>query len=201
MESFGVSFFFLLYAGLLVLKDILPDEYYKHFTLLSVSCIIFNCKESCVKYSDQAKSYLVEPLYGLESVSSNIHSVKHLAKDVINMGCSLSVTSAFLFESELRAIKNLLHSGNKPLVQVCNRMDQHMYNKNIKSQIFKIIKQKQLKSEIVIENLIYQDFNFKTKFPNNTLLTFNNEIIVINKIYSLNASVVTSENVFIQGQT
>lgn len=63
-------------------------------------------------------------LYGKEFLSSNIHTLGHLAKDVKNMNCTLQELSAFEFESYLGLLKKKLSSGFKPLTQICNRLDE-----------------------------------------------------------------------------
>ena len=94
-----------------VLKGILSEDLYQHFSLLSVSCLILSCKHLASKYSKHARIYLnkfVElsvKLYGEESQVLNMHSLNHLTDDVTNLGCTLSETTGFPFENLLGTIK------------------------------------------------------------------------------------------------
>ena len=127
---------FLCSSGMVVLKDILPIDVYKHFLLLSISCRILSCKELCIKYLKHAKTYLKqfvllsEKLYGAESVVLNLHSLSHISDDVENLKCPLSEISAFDFENALGKIKKNIRSGKRPLSQVCRRLQRYfMYCK------------------------------------------------------------------------
>lgn len=121
--------FFLLYCGLLVLKDILPAKLYEHFSLFSVACRILSCEEILSKYLIYAEKYseiFVQSAgtnYGPKSQVLNMHSLIHLADDVRNMQCSLSDLAAFSFGNKLRKMKKSVHSGKNPLSQWCRRME------------------------------------------------------------------------------
>lgn len=50
--------FFLLYSGMFVLKEVLPQDLYEHFPLFSVACRILSCKRLRKLYADHAQIYL-----------------------------------------------------------------------------------------------------------------------------------------------
>lgn len=56
-----------------------------------------------------------------------MHSLIHLADDVVNMKCPLSKITAFSFENALGKIKKMLRSGNRPLPQVCRRLHETFF--------------------------------------------------------------------------
>lgn len=127
--------FFLLYAGIVVLQKILTPKLYNNFLLLFTSCRILCSKELAVKYNNKAKLYLkrfvllMTKLYGKSCISINVHNLIHVADDVKNMNCHLSLINSFPFENLLGKIKKTLRSGNKPLQQLCNRIHEMFFRK------------------------------------------------------------------------
>lgn len=117
---------FLFYLGPIVLKDFLPPDVYNHFLVLSCAIRICSC-ENYLKYLDIAdkllKDYIEKfiELYGIDSVSSNVHNLCHLIEDVKKFGL-LPSFSAYPFENHLNQIKRYLRTGNKPLAQVAKRI-------------------------------------------------------------------------------
>lgn len=119
---------FLLYYRPVVLKDILSKDLYNHFLLLHVACRILSLKDFCISHNGHAKLYLIafvelaKKYYGITSQVLNMHSLIYIADDVMNINCSISEITSFPFENYLGKIKKYVRSGNKPLVQVCNRL-------------------------------------------------------------------------------
>lgn len=124
---------FLLYIGIVVLKNHLPNEEYKHFLLLSCSTIL--CSSNCYRSHVFAKSgskslvgVLLENyiegyinIYGEHAVSSNVHNLCHIVEDVQRFG-ELNSFDAYPFENTLGLIKQKLKTGNKPLEQIARRI-------------------------------------------------------------------------------
>nr|XP_042902110.1 uncharacterized protein LOC107449218 [Parasteatoda tepidariorum] len=117
---------FLLYLGPVLLKDILPIEYYSHFMLLFIAISIM----SVAKYMhliDVAKKCLSDfvrdskKLYGKEFLIYNTHSLLHLPADAERLG-PLPSFSAFPFENFLGSLKTILMKPNSPLQQVVKRL-------------------------------------------------------------------------------
>lgn len=60
-------------------------------------------------------------IYGIDSISSNIHNLCHLVDEVKDFG-DLSTFNTYPFENCLQKIKKLLRTGNKPLPEVARRI-------------------------------------------------------------------------------
>ena len=124
---------FLLYVGPIVLKGIIPRDYFHHFMLLS-SAIRILCSEDCLSDDnlfDYAKKLLRkfvetwQSTYPDTSIVYNVHSLIHLPDDVKRTG-TLDSWSAFRYENYLGKLKRLIRSGNRPLVQVCRRIYEYL---------------------------------------------------------------------------
>lgn len=75
-------------------------------------------------YASQLLEYFVENfslLYGVKSLSYNVHGLVHVANDALMFG-PLDSYSAFQFENYLGKIKKLIKTSDKPLKQLINRI-------------------------------------------------------------------------------
>ena len=137
--------FFLLYAGPVVLKDVLISKLYKHFLLFHVACRFLCSDQLCQRYWRLAKEYLVfffkymGEYYGAASQILNVHHLIHLAGGVFNMGCSLNRITAFPFESLLGQMKKCLRTPFRPLAQFCRRLHEQYFVKNRKPDVPSLI--------------------------------------------------------------
>lgn len=61
-----------------------------------------------------------EKIYGVKYMTSNVHNLQHIYKDVDKFG-KLPTLSTFKFENDLHSMKNMLRSGYKNLQQIANR--------------------------------------------------------------------------------
>lgn len=117
---------FLLYLGIVALKDFVTEEIYHHYLLLCCAVTILSSNVYMV-YLNIAEKLLEEyiekfiELYGIDSISSNIHNLCHVVDDVRKHG-PLPNISAYPFESFLGYMKILVRSGNKPLSQIAKRI-------------------------------------------------------------------------------
>ncbi|KAJ8668257.1 hypothetical protein QAD02_009920 [Eretmocerus hayati] len=119
---------------MVILKGLLSEQAYNHFMLLSVACRILSSRDFYKIYHAQAKNFLqtfVEAathphLYGPKFLVINDHNLTHLADDVENLDCPVMDYSAFCFENALKALKNCIECGNKPLAQVINKIQDYM---------------------------------------------------------------------------
>ena len=170
---------FLLYCGPLILEDILPKNLYKHFMLLHVACRILSCNEQWKVYLPVAEKYLenfvllAQELYGLTSQVLNVHSLVHLADDVLNLQCSLSDMVAFSFENLLEIIKKSLKSGYKPLHQYVKKMEAQATLKQAtieKPSKRKIISEKKKDGMLQVMKIQYCNYEISRKEPNNAVL-------------------------------
>ncbi|XP_049294362.1 uncharacterized protein LOC125769615 isoform X1 [Anopheles funestus] len=119
---------FLFYASVGVLKETLSEKHYKHFLLYFCSITMLSSvvyKEHwSVTYSFLqvfVKQFGV--IYGPEYISSNIHNLLHIYKEVDQFG-PLHTISSYPFENALQRIKRLLRSGPKSLEQTINRLSE-----------------------------------------------------------------------------
>lgn len=119
---------FLLYIGLVVLKDNLEAERYG--TFLKLFCAVHICfSKSYASLYPVARSLFVEfiekhiEIYGDDSITSNIHYLSHLVDDVEHLG-PLSSISAYEFENQLHHLKLRLRNCNLPLQQIVRRIQE-----------------------------------------------------------------------------
>ncbi|XP_065643048.1 uncharacterized protein LOC105845058 isoform X3 [Hydra vulgaris] len=123
---------FLLYTGMIVLKNVVSQEIYTHFLSLSVamSIMIDNDLLNDHKLLMYAKGllewfvYRSSFLYGQEFVTYNVHSLTHLYEDVVNHSCSLQDISAFPFENYLGILKSYVRKAQSPLSQLTKRIEE-----------------------------------------------------------------------------
>lgn len=117
---------FLLYYGIVVLKDYLPTEEFHHFLLLTCAVRIFYI-DAYKSYRHIAKNWIdryIEGyinIFGIDSVTSNVHNLNHIFDDVNNLGC-LNETSTYPFENRLQFIKKRVKQPNRALAQVARRI-------------------------------------------------------------------------------
>ncbi len=120
---------FLLYTGIYILRNILPCHQYKHFIYFHVAIrILCNPKSTVdhIKYADQVLRHFVtnfSALYGDFHIVYNIHSLIHLAGDVLIHG-ALDTFSCFGFENYLGKLKRLLRNSRLPLKQIVRRLSE-----------------------------------------------------------------------------
>ena len=128
---------FLLYSGPVVLKNVLPSKYYKHFMLLAVAIYCLSSPFLCRRYCHYSKELLVlfvnhvGDLYGEDQYVYNIHGLVHLADDVSRFG-ALDTFSSFIFESFLGKLKSLVRKPNFPLQQIIRRLSEGQCSKSSK---------------------------------------------------------------------
>uniref|UniRef100_A0A1B0CBC6 Putative transposase domain-containing protein n=1 Tax=Lutzomyia longipalpis TaxID=7200 RepID=A0A1B0CBC6_LUTLO len=116
---------FLMYTGVVILKDILKEDVFYNFLLLFCSITICESRHyhhllpvAEAMLQEFVKTYI--QLYGRDQIVMNIHSIIHVVDDVRNHGPLLSM-STYPFENELQSIKKKVRNGNRPLVQIARR--------------------------------------------------------------------------------
>lgn len=121
---------FLLYAGPVALKKLLPDNFYNHFLVLHVATRILatpSIHRTQNEYANELLRYFVQEmgeLYGTAHIVYNVHSLIHLAGDCLRHG-PLDAFSAFPFESYLGKLKRMLRTTNSPLSQLSRRISEY----------------------------------------------------------------------------
>ncbi|XP_072142708.1 uncharacterized protein [Dermacentor andersoni] len=122
---------FLLYLGPCVLRGILSKNLYNHFLILHTAITILSSPSLCREYCSYAKELLVcfvssfQSHYGKHTLSYNVHSLVHLADDVLRYG-PLDSFSAFPAENFMHHLKKLVRHSKKPLEQLVNRMAERL---------------------------------------------------------------------------
>lgn len=119
---------FLLYYGQFVLKNILEDNFYKHFLQLSVA---LNILASPKRQHEIEKAHNIlckyvhnfGVLYGKQALIYNVHNLLHIADDCKLFG-AVDTFSAFPFENYLKDLKELVTGGSLPLQQIANKIQQ-----------------------------------------------------------------------------
>lgn len=189
---------FLNYAGIVILKDFLPDKYFTHFVILF--CAVRICSVS--RYSNLLEiarslfnDFLIQfkSLYGIEFMTSNIHNLCHVVDEVAKFG-PLITLSAYPFENCLHSLKKMIQTGPNPLAQVAGRITESMraYEPiNIlhehKSSDNVTGRQKYVDENKSNENkLVLQQFTLTANFKDKWILTNDQEIVAFSKMIKTN---------------
>ncbi|KAI8115827.1 hypothetical protein CVS40_12020 [Lucilia cuprina] len=101
---------FVLYTGLLVLKESTSDVFFNHFLLLSCAYRIMSCP--LLFQSKNASAHIMlntfvqkfGNIFGLTSLTYNVHNLLHLSQTVEEYG-NLSYINAYPFENCMKDIK------------------------------------------------------------------------------------------------
>lgn len=154
--------------SLIVLKDILPKKYLKHWAMFVKAVQIFLKNSISLKEVKEAKELLirfvtyVQFYFGESAMTYNCHLMLHLIDNLLNFG-PLWTNDVFQFENENRFLLNMKQSPTHIDVQICKR---YTFYKSVSTfrQLFEI-------SSRVHE--FAENFNNKLKFftcIDNTLL-------------------------------
>lgn len=124
---------FLQYIGIVVLKDLLHEDDYKHFVKLYCAVILMSTDKYLNRNREKIgicarelfNEYITEyiDLYGEEYVSSNIHNLSHIVNDVLRFG-NLTKISSYVFENCLYGLKLRVRNCNRPLEQISRRISE-----------------------------------------------------------------------------
>lgn len=205
-----------MYCGPIVLKDILPNHYYRHFLLLFAACRILNSGE-LIKSCDYARYLLTQfftllpSLYGEGCQVLSMHNLIHLADDVVNLNIPLSGISAFWGESYIGLFKKIVKSPKKPLTQIVNRLSERESGKQLKIQKSHFLSKCVIDDTAglfnycendykIISSIKINNYTLKSVHPDNLVLLKNSKIFIIEKImrkFDPNKIVITKEEIFI----
>lgn len=134
---------FLLYAGPVAIKNIIPGTFYRNFLLLFVGIFCLENPWLWQTHCQYAKEILClfvtefAGLYGKDMLVYNVHGLTHLADDALKFG-PLSTFSAFPFESFLGRIKKMIRKPNFPLQQVIRRLSEQKCREHIPPKVVDI---------------------------------------------------------------
>lgn len=117
---------FLMYLGIVVLKNFLDPFEYEMF--LKLHCAVTICSTNIyAPYLPLARKLFIDfiedhiQLYGEGSITSNIHNLSHVVDDVEHFG-ALNTISTYDFENALHHLKLRLKQCNRPLEQIARRI-------------------------------------------------------------------------------
>lgn len=129
---------FLLYIGIVVLKQHLNQREYEMF--LKLYCAVTICSANIYKtYLPLARTLFIDfieehlNIYGEGSITINIHNSSHVVDDVEKFG-PLDTFSAYEFENCFHHIKLQLKQCRKPLEQIARRIVESSVSKKITIQ-------------------------------------------------------------------
>ncbi|VDP72237.1 unnamed protein product [Schistosoma mattheei] len=127
---------FLLYLGPVVFHNRLPLSMYKNFQSLSLSMYLLSHPKFHITFANSVRLYINKFLLGYEGCCGtehliyNVHSLKHIADDVMEHG-TLESFSAFPFESYMREIRRSVHCGFAAAKQAAQRYAEEVYFQSI----------------------------------------------------------------------
>lgn len=124
---------FLLYTGIVILKDYLDSEAYDHFLVLFCAIRICSCNKYRSMWSLAGKLFkeFVDDfilIYGEDHVVSNIHNLIHVYDEVKRFG-NLNSISSYKFENFLGHLKMRVQSCGAPLEQIARRLIEEAYGR------------------------------------------------------------------------
>jgi len=189
--------YFLLYAGVVVFKNILPEKDFDNYLNLSVAIRILSIPELVGQetWLLQAEKMLYNFVYYIKhSVSDQhlvrvIHSLLHLVHNCRRFG-ALDQFSAFPFESYLGSLKRLLNGPSMPLEQIVKRYKEQEFGdifsepENLKQQHGRLGKSHQEGPVVAgpceqFRSVILNEYFISTSKPDNILMLNNSEVLVV----------------------
>lgn len=125
----GVEFrTFLLYVGIVVLKDTLCQTEYIHF--LTYFCAVTICSCNVYKkfipmakqmFNAYVENYIL--IYGRDSIGSNVHNLTHITDDMERQKVgNIMDISTYKYENSLRLMGLNIKHCNLPLEQIARRI-------------------------------------------------------------------------------
>lgn len=172
---------FLLYTGIVVLRDVIPTAVYENFLYLFCATFILS-SDYFSNYFQIAHELLCDfirgfqTVYGKDAISSNFHNLCHVVGDVNKFG-SLPNISSYEFENYLGHLKSLLRHGNKPLSQICNRIIEMVgVNKSKSAKVYPTL-ENEIANSMFRTVCLSDFFSLKGDNKNNWFLTKHSEIV------------------------
>lgn len=124
---------FLLYIGIVVLKERVSQREYELF--LKLFCAVSICSSHIyASYIPIARDLFIDfienhiELFGEGSITMNIHNTSHVVDDVEMFG-PLDTISAYKFENHLHHLKLNLKQCNQQLQQIARRIIEKSHSK------------------------------------------------------------------------
>lgn len=192
--------YFLLYAGLVVFKEVLEEKDYQNFVGLSMAIRILSCPEHELNEEWLCRAealiynfiHYVKNSLGERHLVPVFHGALHIVDSCRRFG-NLNKFSAFPFESYISHIKRMLKSPHLPLAQVVRRYVETEFGDifrtppNLKTQEGLLGKRHDagpiLNSRCIqFESVVLKEFLVKRTPPNNTVLLSTGAVIMIDNI-------------------
>lgn len=189
---------FLLYFGIVALRNHLPNDIYQHF--LRLTCAARICYSEAHKLyigiaKDWFDTYIEEymNIYGSHSIGSNLHNLTHVVDDVQRFGCLMD-TSTYPFENRLQFLKSRVKQNNLALEQITRRLvelsldyEQLYATRSSKSSVFpKLLFPFKLNGTLVYKEIQIDVGNTIStmKQSNSWFLTSCNEVVLMKYVVS-----------------
>lgn len=157
---------FLLYVGIVALKNRISQREYEMFLLL-FSAVTICSSNAYANYLSLARNLFTDfieqhiEIFGEGSITINIHNTSHVVDDVERFG-PLNSISAYEFENHLHHLKIKLKQCNRPLQQIARRIIEGTSSKPksflIRGQKFPLLKHQFILPD---ETLGYRCIEFK----------------------------------------
>lgn len=120
---------YLLYTGIVLLRDRVGPDLYQHFLLLSLSIRLLSSassyEQNILACEDMLQKFVTDyPLiYKETDVVYNVHGLLHITEDVRRYG-PIGSYSAYRFENHQRELKKHVKKYSKILQQINNRVEE-----------------------------------------------------------------------------
>lgn len=213
---------FLLYLGVVALKNVLDDNKYNNFVTLHVINPKTCNNEEMREYARSLLKHFVKTFifsYNESFITHNFHGLIHIVDDAEHFApminsFTLESISAFPFENFLQKLKKMVRGKNKPLEQIGNRLAQllsenHFFSfQSFSSNNFPTLLNIHCNGPLPLnccgpqyDTLAFSDFVIKTKSPNNCCSTVGGDILLIENICfskELQCSVIVGRQFFIK---
>lgn len=132
---------FLIHLGPVVLKNMVSSKLYRHFLSLHVALTLLlhehiELNPELVRYAKSLLKWFTKTaksVYGPLFNVYNVHSIVHIADDVLKHQCSLNEISSFQFENYLQTLKKMIRNGSNPIVQVVKRLGEIQLSSSLRS--------------------------------------------------------------------
>lgn len=183
---------FLLYFGMVALKDNLSERIYNHFITLVCAVTVFTSDvymAYIVKADEWLHRYIERniDIYGIHSITSNVHNLAHIFKDVSRYG-NLNSLSTYPYENRLNFLKSRIKQKHLPLEQITRRIVElsldydKLYSYDMsKNEIYPELR---FPFQYSNEQMVYKEISFSSDYTissksnaNKWFLTFSGKIV------------------------
>ena len=197
--------FFLLYAGPVILNNLLSIDLYNHFLIFHAAVYILASDTASIAWIDLSEKLLhrfvsdAQSLYGKDMLVYNVHSLIHVPKQVKLLG-PLDTHSSFPFENYMKKLKRMLRTNNNHIAQIAKRLhelancDEILANPPGRHVGYLYPKQ-QHQSGPILNNMhsatqyeilvVTDNFTVGIAHPDNCFVTHDNTVIIVKNIVSI----------------